>query len=649
VALRGLTAARLLRGDIRVSFQEEEMSLSILFIAAAAAQADAPIVLTGTRSGEEIPSNQVGGSITSLDDETIERRQTREVSDILRDVPGVAVSRVPGQTQVRLRGTEGNHVLVLIDGIEVSDPFTGEFDLGTLFADEGARIEVLRGQQSAIYGSDAIGGVINYITQSGREVPGVRARIEAGSYGTINGAARAAGITGALDYALTATFLHTGGTPNARDGTRDLGNDNGAVALRLQWSPSSTIRLTGVTRYARTDADFNDSDFNPASPTFGFVIDSPGTRFENEAIYGLVRGEVDLLDGRWTHAVSAQVADTTRDGFNAFGRSFGDTGRRLKGSYETTLRFGEVPQRHRVTLAVDAERESFRNTDPTGFAFTGRRHVDNLGFVAELALRPIDNLEIGAAIRHDENDRFADPTTWRLQGSYRLPSGTRLRAAAGTGVKNPGFFELFGFIDGRFIGNPDLRPERSKGWEVGVEQELGGGSLIGLTYFDSRLEHEIFTDFPPPTFAATPANRTTDSTQRGIEAFVQARIGRSWRIDVAYTYLRAREDGVEEARRPDHLASLAIDWRFLAERGGLTLVARYNGEQTDLAFTDPSFVPVRVRLDDFLLVNLNAEYRLTDWLDLFARVENLTDEEYEEVFSFASPGRSAYAGLRARF
>jgi vitamin B12 transporter len=618
--------------------------------AAEAETASPDIIVTGTRSGEGVRADLVGGSVTVLDPVAIERRQPREISDILRDVPGVAVSRVPGQTQVRLRGSEGNHTLVLIDGIEVSDPFTGEFDFGSLIADEGSKVEVLRGQQSAIYGSDAIGGVIHYITLTGREAPGVSARIEGGSFGTVNGAARIANAAGNLDYALSATFLSTDGRPNARGGSRDLGNDSGALSLKLGWTPSGTVRFTAVGRYARTKADFNDSDFNPASPTFGFIVDTPGAHIKNEAVYGLVRGEVDLLRGRWMHALSAQVADTRRDGFNALGRSFGDRGGRLKASYETTLRLGEGPVRHRVTLALDAERESYRNTDPSGFAFTGRRHVGNIGIVGQYDLQVNDNAAFGASIRRDENDRFADTTTYRVQGSYRLGSGTRLRAAGGSGVKNPGFYELFGFIDGRFIGNPGLRPERSEGWEAGFDQDFADRQIVaGATYFDSRLKDEIFTTFPPPTFVATPANRTTTSRQRGIETFIRARIGTSWRIDAAYTYLHAREDGVEEVRRAKHIASLAVDWRLPKDRGGVTFVVRYNGAQRDLAFTDPSFIPVRVTLHDYIVVNLNADFRLTKNLALFARVENLLDENYEEVFSFVAAGRSAYAGLRARF
>ena len=608
------------------------------------------IVVTGNRATDPMPLDRIGGSVTVLDEQILDRRQVREVSDVLRDVPGVAVGRVPGQTQLRLRGAEANHTLVLVDGIEVSDPYAGEFDFGTLIADEAARIEVLRGQQSAIYGSDAIGGVIQYITLGGRDAPGAVARIEAGSFGTLNGAARIAGYSGDLDYALSATLNTVDGTPGARNGIRDLANDSSAVSLKTTFAPINNARLTGVLRYARTDAEFNDSDANPASPTFGFQIDTPGNRFENEAVYALLRGELDLLDDRWTHALSAQIADTRRDGFASTGRSYGSEGQRLKGSYDTTLRIEAGGLTHRVTAALDVERERFRNTDPTGFAFTGRRQIDNVGLVGQYAIDLGDRASASASIRRDWNDQFADTTTYRLQASYRIAAATRVRGAVGSGVKNPSFYELYGFVDGRFIGNPDLRPEKSSGWEIGIDQSLfGERASIGVTYFESELDEEIFTSFPPPNFVASPGNRDTVSKRNGVEVFGEARFAEAWRVNGAYTYLRSHEDGAREVRRPSHTASLAVDWRAPKDAGGVTLVARYNGETIDSAFIDPSFVPVRVQLDDYFLLNVNADVRVMDNVELFGRVENLTAADYEDVFSFATPGRSFAIGARARF
>jgi vitamin B12 transporter len=629
------------------------LTLTALCAAPAVAQTSDPaepdVVVTASRSGDPTPIRDLGASITLLSPESLIERQTRNVADILRDVPGVAVNRTTGLTQLRLRGSEANQTLVLIDGIEASDPFLSEFDFGSLAADENARIEVLRGQQSALYGSDAIGGVIHYITASGREAPGFIARVEGGTRSAANALVRAAGVAGDFDYAASASLLTTDGEPDARSGNRDLASDTVSGAVKLNWAPLPNFRLRAVGRFTDVERDFNNQDFSAGSPTFGLVTDSPGVRSHNRNWNGLLRAELDMLDGRWTHAATGQFTDASRDTFRFADRTSGSTGERLKGSYETALRFDTGAVRHRVTFALDVERERFRNRDPSNFAFSGRRQVENTGLVGQYELFFGDRGGLSASVRRDDNSLFANTTTYRVQGSYDVLDGTRVHAGAGSGVKNPNLFELYGFIDGRFLGNPDLKPEKSEGWEAGVEQRLFGDRLaVGATYFENVLSDEIYTGFPPPTFTPTSLNRTTKSGQRGVETALAGRFGTAWRIDASYTWLRARENGVTEVRRPKHIASVSATWTAAEDAGSVTLVARYNGRQLDQAFLDPSFVPTIVRLDDYTLVNLNGRVKLDDRFELFGRVENLFDERYEDVFSFVNPGRSAVAGVRVR-
>ncbi|MBV7259335.1 TonB-dependent receptor plug domain-containing protein [Erythrobacter crassostreae] len=589
------------------------------------------------------------GSATIIERRDINNRQTRDIADALRDVPGVAVSSVAGQTQIRLRGSEANHVLVLVDGIEVSDPFAGEFDIGTLQAEIGSKVEVLRGPQSALYGADAIGGIVAYESARGAQVNGFGARVEAGTNNTINGSAQFGIGDYDADLAINATVVSTDGEPNARGGTRDLARDSYTVSGKGSVRLGEALQARVAARFIRTEGDFNNSDFDTTSPTFGLIIDAPETRFENEAIYALAGLNLATFDEAWTHDISAQLADINRDTFGAFGRSSGSEGDRLKASYVSAAQIDNGNDSHFLTFAVDWEREQFRNNDPFGIAFSGTREIENVGLVGEyrFAARSIN---LSAAIRHDINDRFADETTFRFGAAYDLTDSTRVRASAGSGIKNPGFFELFGFFDGQFIGNENLQPEKSTGWEVGVDQTFADGKAnISLTYFDSELENEIFTIFPAPTFIATPANRQSVSSRRGVEISANADLGGGFSFDAAYSYLDAEEDGVEEVRRPDHIASAALNWTASDEGASATLVVRHNGETEDLAFTDPSFIPVRETLDDFTLVNLAGEFRLTDGVSLFGRVENLFDETYEQVFSFVSPGRTAIAGIRATF
>lgn len=639
--LGSVAAAALVWAAPVVAQDESEREETITF---ADYRLRAEILVSASRDGSLVRDSFTGSALVITADE-LEARQTRDIADILRDVPGVAVAGVAGQTQIRLRGSEANHVLVLVDGIEVSDPFAGEFDIGTLQAEPGARVEVLRGQQSALYGPDAIGGVVSYESANGRSRPGFNARLEGGTQGTVNGALRYGAFGDSWDAALSAVVVSTDGQPNARNGTRDIGRDSYTLAGKGSVEVTEALTLRAAARFIRTEGRTNDSNFDRTSPTFGFIIDSPGVTFTNEAIYALVGAKLETLEGRWTHDLSAQIADVERETDSPFGITSASEGDRFKASYVSAL---AVADDHKLTFAADYEVEGFRNATPGGFVFDERREIEQVGLVGEYRYSG-EALDLSAAIRHDFNDLFRDATTFRVGAGYRITDTTRLRAAGGSGVKNPGFFELYGFIDGRFIGNAALRPEKSTGWEVGLDQQLGESASVAVTYFDSELDGEIFTTFPAPTFIATPANRTTISKQRGVEISLNARLAEQWSLDAAYSWLKARENGVEEVRRPEHIASAALTWTAPDDAASATLVVRHNGATPDVAFTDPSFRPVRVQLDDYTLVNLNARVKLTDSVNAFARVENILDENYEQVFSFVSPGRSAVVGVEARF
>lgn len=618
--------------------------------ALAAASSAEEIVVTASRAQGGLTRAQLGGSVTLLQPLDLRLRQTRTVSDVLRDVPGISVSRlggVGGQTQVRLRGSESNHTLVLIDGLEASDPFQGEFDFSALIADDVARIEVLRGQQSALYGSDAIGGVINYLTVSGTEAPGARGRIEAGSFGTTEGALRIAGADGALDYVISAGHRRTDGTPNSRFGSRDLGAENTALSGRLVYELSPNLKLRAIARYLKAEADVNDQDFAWGSPTYGYVIDSDDSS-AIEQLYGLVGADLDLMEGAWSHSLTLQSMDASRDGFSGGARDSGNEGNRVKLSYVSSYRFGMEGVFHNLTGAIDWKREKFRNSGPgLSPAQALERQIENTGLVAQYDLAIGDHIGFGAAMRYDENERFRNATTYRVHASYLFESGARLHAAGGSGIKAPGFYELFGFDPDGFIGNPDLKAERSHGWEAGIEQTfLDGRVRLDATYFDTRLEDEIYTDFSNWPIS-TAANRDTVSKQRGVEVSAEALIGDAWRVHAAWAWLDAEEGGQEEVRRPPHIGSLNLSYVDPSDAFSATLTVRYNGETLDNNFTSTG--GPRVTLPAFTLVNAGGDVRLNEGVRLFARIENLFDETYEEVYTYRAPGRAAFVGLRAEF
>lgn len=668
------------------------VSVSIFALAAASrihAQSVAPadeialgdaIVVSATRSGDAIPIDLIGSSVTVIDNQDLQARQTRILSDVLRDVPGVAVNRtgaVGGATQVRIRGAEANHTLVFIDGIKADDPYNGEFDFGTLLNDEASRVEVLRGQQSSLYGSDAIGGVVSYTTLSGREAPGYMARAEGGSMGTVSGGARAAGVVGEqFDYALTGSYYRTDGYPVAPGGDLDTGFRSLGLGGKANWTPAGNFRLTAVGRYSLTKADLNDQEIAPTSPIVrGYpvitAIDTPGDRTRNRGWYGLIGADWTLFDGAWSNAGTAAIADNTRDYEGPFGPS-GDNGRRYRTTFNSTVRFGSAHVANRFTLATDYERQEFRNTTPGAFVDRTKHTLDTWGYVANYDVTVDDRLALGASARIDHFSLFEDAATYRATSSYLFATGTRVHAAYGTGIKAPTPGELFGYSDGLFIGNPDLKPEKSKGWEAGVEQQLLGKAVkLGATYFRNRFTNQIDV-----TYVLDPAsgaylqqsyNNAVRTRQQGVEVYASARYA-AFRLDAAYTYLKAPQtisaladpapaDGsfqfavpvrTQAVRRPKHTASMNLTYAPQTLPLTATVTVRYNGRQRDYAFNE-DYSRLIVGTKAFTLVNLNAAYDLGRHVQLFGRIENLLDKDYQEVFTFETPGRAAYGGVRLRF
>jgi len=636
------------------------------------------VIVTGTRATDGVDADKLGSSVTVITAQQMQARQVRLVSDVLRDVPGFAVSRngpAGSQTQVRVRGAEANHVLTLIDGIEASDPFFGEFDFATLLADQVARIEILRGAQSALYGSDAIAGVINYITPTAKEAPGGSLRVEFGTQGTLGGAGRYAIAHGPLDLVIDGAVQTTDGYVGQTlpGGKRRLGSELQSWSAKAGYQVTDTLTLRGVLRWSDTHAETNDSSFGTG------IVDSPGSYYDAKTLTYFAGADLKLLDGAWTHSLSYQGVDAERDSYSARVRSGGNDGLRKKASYVTTYRLQTGQLTHLLTGAVDWEKETFQNTSPpSAGADTTRRSIKNTGLVAQYDLQIGEVAGLGGAVRHDDNNAFANATTWKLQGFYRINDMIRLRAAGGTGIKNPSQTELFGYnATGPFPfrGNPNLKPETSEGWEVGTDLSfLDGRVSLGATYFDARLKNEIFSYFggpglpsacpSPPPGTSTSCNREFRSKQHGVELFATIEVAPQLTVSGAYTDLNAKENGLEEIRRAPHIGSANITWTPLDGRATVNLNVRYNGRQLDSNFTGigtpfpaglPDVKPAtganagRVVLPSFTLVNLAASYDLSDGVEVFARVENLTDEDYYEVFGYPTQGRTGTIGARVKF
>lgn len=596
---------------------------------------DETIIVVGARV--PVPESEVTSAVTLLDPEEIELRGP-VLSDALRAVPGLAVSRsgpAGSLTDVRLRGSEANHVLVLIDGIEASVPFTGGFNFSQTPAFGVDRVEVLRGEQSALWGSDAIGGVINILTNSGTPETHWSLFGEAGSFETRQAGASVSGTRGSLSGGVSASFYATEGIDAAGLGGEDDGFDlrtlsaSGTLGLSPGIRLEGAARLTAYTTEYDADTDFDGRLDDTANETDGL---RHGARLAVIAEPGAIRLP-------WRSELSFSLVSDAMTNSDA-GVFSGETeGRRWQAYYQGTAEWSGLGADHRLTLLAEHESERFSAYSGPGAGDNQVRELSNDALAFDYGATA-GALSLHASARQDWNEQFDDALTWRIGAAYAFDAiGGRIRASYGEGVKNPGIYELFGFFPGFFTGNPDLVPERSRGWEIGWDQRFGDTLRFGVSAYASTLEDEIYTDFA--SVPATARNRTFESERRGVEAEGEWQALTTLTVRGSATFAESEENGAPEIRRPDLLASLSVNW---TPNGPFSagLSADHVGEQIDTDFA--TFT--NVTLPAYTLVSGRFAYAVNDRLELYVRGDNLLNEEYRDVVGYAAPGRGLYFGLR---
>jgi len=588
------------------------------------------IIVAGSRIGYTNLS-ELTSPASVISEPEIAAREQQYISDLLRSLPGISVNSsgpAGGLTQIRMRGSEANHVLVLIDGVEVANPAAGEFDFAGLRAEDILRIETLRGEQSALYGSDAVGGVINIITRAGSSRKGWRASAEAGSRETLDGQISAVIPLGEAALSINGNAFTTNGYDISGLGGEKDGSQSRSLNLGL-----NNVELGDITFSAKFGVSKSETQFDEDANFNG--------RLDNTNGETTVTSETARVDARFglagfDHLITAHMVDTDTDTQGGF--STLSIGQRHGINWAAEREFGK----NSITLLTEAEHEQYTiipnfteaNAEPENWTYALAGDYRYYSGAVTLT----------ASARHDINNLFQDATTWRIGAGYAFEDfGGRLRASVGTGVKNPSMIELFGFFpQSNFSGNPNLMPETSLGISLGYEQEISDLTL-SADYFRSELKDEIFTQFNPD-FTSTVLNRTTDSKRKGVELEARYDGGGSVSARASATFLDAEENGVKEIRRPDFLASSTVTWTP-TDALSLTASLDHTGAQIDTDFA--TFSPVE--LDAFTLVGLNAAYKVSDNFTLTLRGENLLNETYQEVVSYASPGRAAFAGLKANF
>ena len=592
-----------------------------------------------------ITASRSANAVTVIDRAQLRNRATVSLSNILRDVPGFSVSQVGvlgSQTQIRVRGAEANHLLVTIDGVEANDPSQGdEFSWGTLTASDIERIEIIRGPQSSLRGSDAVAGVVNIITRSA-EKSSVGLFLESGSWATHHSGFNIGHKQGDFDIRFGLSHIESAGDNIARTGDENDGYRNTTYNIRSGLKLSDQMDISFAARESDGMNQFDaDNDFD------GLIEDQDRvSEFENSTMR--FQGDYSSKDGTWQHKVliSQSKSDNTAFADKAKGNVTAST----KDQFQYIGSFTWDQGAQNIAALIEREKEDWMQRGEISWGVydpNQDRERDTDSVAVEYRTDINDHLTLAASARHDDNSEFDSAKTYRAEVIYQLTEAIRLRSAVGTAVKNPTFTERFGFYT-NFIGNPNLIPEESTSWELGADQLIMGGDLtLSLTIFDAELENEIdgFV-YDPATFAYTSSNINGTSERKGAELSAVGNISESMSLSAAYTYTDSTgDDAVREVRRPRHIASLNLGWQA-AHNLHLNTNIQFTGEQTDVyfpPFPEPSQV---VALSNHTLVNINLNYSATEKFEMYLKLENALNENYEEVFGYQTLGFGATLGLR---
>jgi vitamin B12 transporter len=586
------------------------------------------VVVSATRF--DVPLDQSPASASVISSEELEEKQIQRVSDALREVPGLSVVQTgsPGQlTSVFTRGLRSEHTQVLLDGIPINQGLQGAFNFADFTTDDIDRIEVVRGPQSTIYGPRALAGVIQIFTKQGTGTPGVMLAAEGGSYDTFREWSQSDGKVDGFDYSVGASRLDT---ENARPNNNYR---NTAAITDVGWSPNEQLRIGSLFMYSVSDIGLPNTIFDPR----------PIDHFLTER--WLIGPHIDWKPTDWwdhkliiAYDHERQINDPNEDGFVGATRAVFE---RTQVDYQNDLRPVSW-----LTLTSGFFYSRINAGQERPFVLFGPTfvsdHTNEIAGFVEATLTPVENLIFVAGGRFDHFNQFGGIWTYRFAGSYKIAkTNTILHSSVGTGFSPPSSQDKI------FGNNFGLKPEEDLGWDIGIRQQLWQNRLdVGLTYFHNDLSNVIGFNGLFDTL-----NLGAAETQ-GLEVELHAQPIPNLVFTAAYTYLEAEKtsskdvsqlQGARLPRRPRnevYVSATYLWWKRLRT----VVEAKFVNAREELNFGGPNF-----DIEDYSFVNIAAEYEVNPHFSIFARVNNLTNEHYSEVFGFPALGRAAYGGVKLRF
>ncbi|WP_454917754.1 TonB-dependent receptor plug domain-containing protein [Xanthobacter sediminis] len=625
-------------------------------------QIDLPDVVVSA-TGTPTPASEVASSVTVITGQEIEETQRRSVPDVLEAVPGLNIVQTGGpggSTAIYMRGTNSNHTKILLDGIDLGDPSSsnGAFDLSALYANDFARMEVLRGPQSGLYGSDAIGGVISMTTERGSGPATASGYLEAGSLGTFNQAARLSGGTSTFGYAFNVGHFASTSIPVTPADIVPPGSpitnnasDNWTYSGRMDADISDAFSVNVVARYIETRLAYTSDLYNAATFT-GYPAPLQDTGY-GQFFIGKAEGQWKALDDRLLSTFGIAATDYSRDNASPYP----DNVSAYDGDRQTYYWRSNYTVLPGQSLLLGLERYNESMTSSSIYSSMDASTGDTAGY-AQLQSAFGERFFLAANVRYDDNDDFGGHTTWRIAPALLFPeTGTKLKATYGTAFKAPTLYELYAPL----YGNPNLQPEDSEGWDAGFEQMLWNERIsLGATYFHNDISNLIVTTYNAATFTYNYEN-LSNATSQGVEAFLALKVTDRFSVRTDYTYTSTlgyfpagASFGVSceprtatscyPLRRPSNKVSVAVNWQPVDP---LTLTATlvFLSDWWDVDRTTFAVL----RQPGYTLLNVAANYTVNPNVTLFGRVDNLFNETYENPNGWLAPGMAAYAGLKLTY
>jgi vitamin B12 transporter len=631
------------------AFADEQKAPEADVAGKAGANGVAELVVTATRTAQ--PIQKIGQSVTVLTQAAIEASQAISITELLAQQPGVSFTRNGGPgttTSLNIRGAESQHTVVLIDGVKLNDPSStqGGFNSGNLLVGDIARIEILRGAQSTLWGSQAIGGVVNIVTADPTVSFTSSVEAEAGARKTGYLRAAAGGASDKITWRLAGGYYTTDGFSSYKVGKEKDGYQNTGVSGRVRVALTDNVSAEVRSVYSKGKNDFD--AFNGDSAEFA--------RTEELVVYtGL---NFALLEGRWNNRLGYAYTDTDRENLNPARPTgpitFDAAGKNKRFEYQGVFAISDI---WTATFGGESEKSRMRTRSPSATTQnapfrTGRVGVDSV--YGQLQVEPIQGLTLTGGLRYEDHDTYGSHTLGQVAAAYALNEGnTVLRASFGQGFRAPGLYELYSEY-----GNTNLSPEEFDSWDAGVEQRFfGGKARASATWFHREADNEIrfFSCAsgstaalcnPGGTFRFGYYDNVQKTKAQGVELIGEVKPVTALTIAANYTYTDAESNsgttkGKQLTRRPKNMGNLSATYVWPVKLS-TTVAVRYVGKTYN---NDTNTQVVK----DYTLVDLRAAYPINETLEVFGRVENAFEKDYQTILNYGTPGRGAFVGLRARF